>query len=60
MLLIWLSVQKRDLLHLSEVTTVVTKGGAVSRECCHAIVASRKDISIQPFSFLKSLVCAAL
>lgn len=26
------SVQKRDLLHLRKVTTVVTKGGAVSRE----------------------------
>lgn len=26
------SVQKRDLLHLRKVTTVVTKGGAVSLE----------------------------
>lgn len=54
------SVQKRDLLHLRKVTTVITKGGAVSRECCHARVASRKDISVQPFFLLKSLMCAAL
>ena len=54
------SVQKRDLLHLRKVTIIVTKGGAVSRECCHARGVTQRYCTAIFLSKIAGVYCALI